>query len=251
MKSQMLTILLLIIGAFFFQPTHQYRLSKRELTEYDLTSFIVSTCSADKIDILIQGLCDQTLQAALLGNFPVLTYYCKTIGVGMSYCNNINRHTIIHQNAEAKRFVYRRLERSLDKNNQLYRKGQDMNIETDLEQKLIMQMCITKTEKSSVDTDLFCNRTLQEVQRGRYPEIKRFCKYHPGSDYCRHVRFYSSSFPGPLLEPSSLLPSSSAHSIIPNINPSFVSSSVFKPSDIESFIDQQRINKEKQESSSL
>jgi len=29
-----------------------------------------------------------------------------------------------------------------------------------------MQKCITNTEKSSVDTDQFCNRILQEVQRG-------------------------------------------------------------------------------------
>jgi hypothetical protein len=243
MKSQMLTIFIIIIGAFFFQPTHQYRLSKRELTEYDLTSFIVSTCSAGKTDMLIQSLCDQTLQSALMGNFPFLTYYCKTLGAGMSYCNNINRHTIINQDARAKeRFVYRRLVRSLNRDNKFYQNGQEMDIETDLEQNLIMQKCITKTEKSSLDTDQFCNRTLQEVQRGRYPEIKRFCKYHPDSDYCQHVRFYSSS--------SLLSSSSSTHSIIPNINPSFVSSSIFKPSDIESIIDQQRINKQKQESSS-
>jgi hypothetical protein len=247
MKSQMFTLLLLVIGAFFFQPTHQYRLSKRELTEFDLTSFIVSTCSADKTDVLIQGLCDQTLQSALMGDFPSLTYYCNIIGAGMSYCNNINRHTIMNQNAGVKpRFVSRRLVRSLNEDNKLYRKGHEMNIETDLEQKLIMQMCITKIEKSSMDMDLFCNRTLEEVQRGRYPEIKHFCKYHPGSDYCRHIRFYSSSLPGPLSEPSSLLLSpSSTHSVIPNINPSFVSSSVSKPSDIESFIDRQRIDKEK------
>jgi len=234
----------MIIGAFFFQPTHQYRLSKRELTEYDLTSFIVSTCSAGKTDMLIQSLCDQTLQWALMGNFPFLTYYCMTIGAGMSYCNNINRHTIINQDAGVKRFVYRRLARSLNRDSELYRKGQEVDIETDLEQKLIVQKCITKTEKSSVDTDQFCNRTLQDVQRGRYPEIKRFCKYHAGSDYCQHVWFYSSSSHWP----STLL---SSHSIRPNINPSFVSSSVFKPSDIESITDQQRINKQKQELSSL
>jgi len=247
MKSQMLTLILLVNGAFFFQPTHQYRLSKRELTEYDLTSFIVNTCSADKIDMLIQNLCDQTLQSALMGNFPFLTYYCKTIGAGMSYCNNINRHTIMNQNAGAeKRFVYRRLARSLNEDNKPSEERQER------EPKWIIQNCIIKTEQSSVDIDQFCNRTLQDVQEGRYPEIKRFCKYHPGSDYCRQVRLYSSSFPWPLLQPSSLLSSSSlsTHSIRPDINPSFVSSSVFKPSDIESIIDHQRINKQKQESSS-
>jgi hypothetical protein len=247
MKSQMLTLLLLVIGAFFFQPTHQYRLSKRELTEYDLTSFIVSTCSAHKTDMLIQGLCDQTLQSAIMGNFPFLIYYCKTIGAGMSYCNNINRHSMVNQNDDAKTFVYRRLVRSLNKDNQLYRKGQEMNIETDLEQKLIMQMCIPETEKSSVDTDKFCNRTLQAVHQGRYPEIKRFCKYHPGINYCRHVRFYSLLLSWPSLESSPLSSSSSSIDSIPSdINPSFVSSSVFKPSDIESIIDQQRINNQKQ-----
>jgi hypothetical protein len=236
----------MIIGAFFFQPTNQYRLFiKRELTEYDLTSFIVSTCSAGKTDMLIQSLCDQTLQSALMGNFPALAYYCKTIGAGMSYCNNLNRYTIINQDDGVKqRFVSRRLARSLNRDNKLHRKGQEVDIETDLEQKLIMQKCITNTEKSSVDTNQFCNRILQEVQRGRYPEIKRFCKYHAGSDYCRHVWFYSSSSHWP----STLL---SSHSIRPNINPSFVSSSVFKPSDIESITDQQRINKQKQELSSL
>jgi len=243
MKSQMLTVLLLIIGAFFFQPTHQYRLSKRQLTEYDLTSFIVSTCSARKLDMLIQNLCDQTLQSALMGNFPFLIYYCKTIGVGMSYCKGMNRHTITDQNAGAKRLAYRRQLRSLNGDNKLYQKEQEMDIETDLEQKMIMQMCLTKTEKSSVDTDQFCNQTLQAIQQGRYPEIKHFCKYHLGSDYCRHVWSYSSSFSWPLLESSSILSSPSIDSIIPNINPSFVSSSVSEPSDI----DQQRINKQQQE----
>jgi len=246
MKSQMLTLLLMIIGAFFFQPTHQYRISKRELTEYDLTYFIANTCSADKIDVVIQSLCDQTLQSALMGNFPFLTYYCKTIGAGMSYCNNINRHAIFNQNAGDKRFVYRRFARSLNEDNKLYRKGQEMNIETDLEQKLIMQMCMAKTEKSSVDMDQFCNRTLKEVQRGRYPEIIRLCKYHPSSDYCRHVRSYSSLFSWPSSgsspSSSSLLSLSSTHAAIAHINPSFVSSSIPKFSAIESIIDQQRIN---------
>jgi len=246
MKSQMLTLILLINGAFFFQPTHQSDPSKRELTEYDLIRFIVNTCSADKTDMIIQGLCDQTLQSALMGNFPFLIYYCKTIGVGMSYCNNINRHTVINENDGAKGFDYRRLVRSLNEDKKFYRKGQEMNIETDLEQKMVMQMCIKKTEKSSVDTDQFCNRTLQEIQRGRYPGIKRFCKYHPGFDYCRHVRYYSSLFSRPLSESSSLLPSSK-DSIRPNIKPSFVSSSVFKPSDIETIIDHQRINNQKQQ----
>jgi len=240
MKSQMLTLILLIIGAFLFQSTHQYHPSKRELTEYDLINFIVSTCSADKTDTIIQGLCDQTLESALMGNFPLLMYYCKTIGVGMSYCNNINRHTIINQNDGAKRFVYRRLVRSLNEDKKLYQKGQEMNIKTDLEQNMIIQMCIKKPEKSSLDTDQFCTRTLQKVQRGRYPGIKRFCKYHPDFDYCRHVRFDSSLLSWPLSESSSLLSSSSStDSIRHNIKPSFVSSSV-------SDIDQQRINNQKQ-----
>jgi len=150
------------LASFFFQPTHQNRLSKRELTEYDLISFIVSTCSADKTDMLIQGLCDQTFQSALMGNFPFLTYYCKTIGAEMRYCKNMNRHTIINQNDEAKRFVHHRPVRNLNGDKKLYRKEQELNIENDLEQKMIMQMCI-KTEKSSVDMDKFCNRTLHEI----------------------------------------------------------------------------------------
>jgi len=244
MKSQMLTILLLIIGAFFFQPTHQYRLSKRELTEYDLTSFIVSTCSASKTDMLIKSLCDQTLQSALMGNFPFLTYYCTTLGAGMSYCNNINRHTIINQDAEAKqRFVYRRFARSLNGDNKLYRKGHEMDIKTDLKQKLIMQKCIKKTEKSSMEMDQFCNKALQEVQQERYPETKRFCKFNPDSNYCRHIWFHSSPFPW-LPSPSSSS-STTTHSTLLKLNPLLVSSSVFEPSDIESNTNQQRINKEK------
>jgi hypothetical protein len=245
MKSQMLTLLLLIIGALFFQPTHQYRLSKRELTEYDLISFIVGTCSADQTDMLIQNLCDQTLQSALMGNFPFLTYYCKTIGAGMNYCNNINRHTVINQNVGAKRFIYRRLARNLNEDNKSPQKGQEMDTETDLKQKLIMQVCLTKTGKTLVDTDQFCDRTLQEVQQGRYPEIKRLCKSHPGFDYCRQVQSYSSTFSWPLSKSSSLLSSSATDSIMPNINPSFVPSSGSKMSDIESTIDQQRINNQK------
>jgi len=75
-----------------------------------------------------------------------------TIGAGMSYCNNINRHTIINQDAGVKviylprkksyflfistylyqRFVYRRLARSLNRDSELYRKGQEVDIETDV-----------------------------------------------------------------------------------------------------------------------
>ncbi|CAF2333532.1 unnamed protein product [Rotaria sp. Silwood2] len=245
MKSQMFALLLLVISAFFFQSTHQYRLSKRELTEYDLTSFIVSTCSADKTDMFIQNLCDQTLQSALMGNFPILTYYCKTIGVEMSYCNNINLHTVSNQNVEAKRFVSRRFVRSLNEDKKLYHKGQEINNDIDLEEKLIMQLCMTKTEKSSIDTDKFCNRTLHEVLQGRYPEIKRLCKYHPSFDYCRRIRSYSLLLSWPLLKSLSLL-SSSAYAITPDVNPLFMPSSASKSSDIESFIDQQRINDEKQ-----
>lgn len=242
MNSQMLTISLMIISAFFFQPTHQYRLSKRELTEYDLTSFIVSTCSAGKTDMLIQGLCEQTLQSALMGNFPFLTYYCNTIGAGMSYCNTLNRQIALNQNTGTKRFVYRRNVRSLNEdNNNMDSKEQDMNIENKLGEKLIIEKCITKSAERSEDTDQFCNRTLKQVHQGQYPEIKRFCKYYLGSDYCRHVRLYSLSFPWPLLQSSSLLSSSSqtaaAASKVHSNTPSFVSSSISKPSDSKILID--------------
>jgi len=245
MKSQMLTLLVLTIGACCFQPTHQYRLSKRELTEYDLISFIVGTCSIDQSDLLIQNLCDQTLQSALMGNFPFLIYYCKTIGAGMSYCNNINRHTVINQNVEAKRLIYRRSARSLNEDKNSLEKGQEMDFGTDLEQKLIMQICIPKAAKTSIDTDQFCARTIQEVRQGRYPEIKRLCMYHLASDYCQRVQSSASSFSWPLSESSSLLSSASSDSIIPNNNPSFVPSSGSKMSDIESTIDQQTVNNQK------
>ncbi|CAF3579978.1 unnamed protein product [Rotaria sordida] len=114
MKSQIFILLLLIINVFFFQPTHQHRLSKRELTEYD-----------------------------------------------------------------------------------------------------------------------------------QYPEIKRFCKYHPGFDYCRRIQSYSLLLFWSSPKSSSLLSSSPKDSITPDVNPWFVPSSASKSSDIESFIDPQRINKEK------
>jgi hypothetical protein len=247
MKSQMFNLFLLIFGAVFFQPTHQYRLSKRELTEYDLTSFIVGTCSADKNDMLIQNLCDQTLQSALMGDFPFLTYYCKTLGVGMSYCNSLNQQIITNQNDGVKRFTYRRLVRNLNEGNKVHRKEQEMNIETNLEPVMIIEACITKPEKNSLTIDQFCNRTLQAIQQGQYPEIKYLCRYYPNSDYCQHVWFYSSSSSfWPLSKLSSDLPSlSSTDSVIPNINPSFVSSSIFKTSDIRS-----KINHQKQQLSS-
>ncbi|CAF4239610.1 unnamed protein product [Rotaria socialis] len=245
MKSPMITLILLIINAFFFQPTHQYRLSKRELTEFDLTSFIVSTCSADKTDMLIQNLCDQTLQSALMGDFPILTYYCKTIGVGMNYCNNINQNMVNNENVRAKRFTYRRFARSLNEDRKTYHTGQEMDNHIDLEQKLIMQLCMTTTEKTVVDTDQFCNRTLEQVLRGRYPEIARLCKYHPDFDYCRNLRSYSLLFSLPLTKSSS-----ATNPITSNMNPWLVPSSASsKLSDNESFTDQQRINKYKHLSS--
>jgi len=253
MKSQMFILCLLIIGVLFFQPTHQYRSSKRELTEYDLTSFIVGTCSSDKNDLLIQNLCDQTLESALMGNFPFLTYYCKTLGVGMSYCHSINRQTITNQNTEAKRFAYRRLARSLIGDNKLHRKGQVMNRETDFTEKMIVSRCILSTEKSSLDNDQFCNRTLPAIQQGRYLIIRHICMYYPSTNnYCQLVRYYSTLYSDPLSKLSSPLPSlSSTHSPIQSNNPSFVSSSVVKPSDIDSIVDQQRINKQQEQQLSL
>jgi len=239
MKSQVLTLLLLTIGALLIQSTHQYRLRKRELTEYDLTHFIVNTCSADKIDTIIQNLCDQTFQSALMGNFPFLTYYCKMIGSGNRYCDNINQHTFADQNIGAKRFVSRRFVRSLNKD---YQKGQEMDIDIDLEQKMIIQMCMTKTDKSSIETHRFCNKTLKEIQRGRYPEIKRLCKFYPGINYCRHVLSFSSLVSWPLSEESSSL-LSSLSSATPDTYISSVPLESSKSSDVESIIDQQRMNK--------
>jgi hypothetical protein len=242
MKSQVLTLLLLTVGALLFQTTHQYRLQKRELTEYDLTSFIVNTCSADKIDMLIQNLCDETLRSALMGNFPFLIYYCKVIGSGNRYCENMNQHTLADQNIEAKRFTPHRLVRSLNKDKKSNRKGQETDTDIDLKQKKIIQMCMTKTDKNSIGIHRFCNQTLKEIQRGRYPEIKRLCQFHPDSNYCRHILSFSSSFSWPLLEESSSLLSSST-SNTPNINLSSVPLESSKSSDVESVIDQQRMNK--------
>jgi hypothetical protein len=243
MKSQVLTLLLLTIGILLFQSTHQYRLQKRELTEYDLTSFIVNTCAAEKIDMLIQNLCDQTLQSALMGNFPFLLYYCKMIGSGNRYCDNINRHRLADQNVEAKRFTSHRFVRSLNKDTKSNRKGQETDTDIDLKQKMIIQTCMAKTDKNSIGMHRFCNQTLKEIQRGRYPEIKRLCKFNPDFNYCRHVLSFSSSFSWPLLEESSSLLSSSSPSTTPNIYLSSVSLESSKSSDVESIIDQQEMNK--------
>jgi hypothetical protein len=248
MKSQVLTLLLLTIGAFLFQSTHQYRLHKRELTEYDLTSFIVNTCSADKIDMIIQNLCDQTLQSALMGNFPFLTYYCKMIGSGNRYCDNINRYTLADQNIGVKRFIYRRFARSLTDDDKSNQEEQETDTDIDLEQKRIIHMCMTKTDKSSMGTHRFCNRTLKEIQRGRYPEVKRLCKSNPGFNYCRHVLSFSSLFSWPLSQASTSL-LSSLPSTTPNINFSSIPLEFSKSSDVESVIDQQRMNKNKNKSS--
>jgi hypothetical protein len=217
MKSQVLTLLLLTIGVLLFQSTHQYRLQKRELTEYDLTSFIVNTCSADKLDVLIQNLCDQTLESALMGNFPFLTYYCKMLGSGNRYCENINRHTIAEdQNIETKRFI-----RSLKKT----------DTDLDLKQRKIIALCMVKADKNSLETHRFCDQTLKEIQQGQYPEIKHLCKSHHDFNYCRHVLSYS------LLEESSSLLSS------PDINLSSVPLESSKLSDVESMINPFEMNK--------
>jgi hypothetical protein len=162
MKSQVLTLLLLTISVLLFRSTHQYRLQKRELTEYDLTSFIVNTCAADKLDVLIQNLCDQTLESALIGNFPFLTYYCKMIGSGNRYCDNINRHTATDQNIEAKRFT-----RSLNKNKKSHQKGQETHTDRDLKQKKIIALCMaSNTDKYSWGIHRFCDDTLKAIQQG-------------------------------------------------------------------------------------
>jgi hypothetical protein len=234
MKSEVLTLLLLTTGAFLFQSTHQYRIFKRELTEYDLTKFIVNTCSAEKVETIIQNLCDQTLQSALMGNFPFLTYYCKTIGVGMRYCGNLNQQTDLSQSDGAKRFVYRRFVRSLNEDSRSQRGGHASDIELDLEQKRILQMCLTKSEKSSIGTRHFCNEKLQEAQRGRYPEVTRLCKSHPAFAYCQRVLSYSPSFSWPLSTSSSLSLSTMPNNILSSIPSS--------SSAIESVIDHHRIN---------
>jgi hypothetical protein len=242
MKSQVLTLLLLTIGAHLLPSTHQYQIRKRALTEYDLTSFIVNTCSAVKVDIIIQNLCDQTLESALMGNFPFLTYYCKMIGSGNRYCENINRYTLAEQNVNPKRSLSRRFVRSLMKDKTSYRKEQKIDTDIDLEQKAIVQICMTTTDKSSIEMQRFCNRTLTEIQQGRYPEIKRLCKSHPGFNYCQDALSFSSLFSSSLSkESSSLL--SSLPSITSNSHHSSVPLESSKSSDVGSIINQQRMNK--------
>lgn len=233
MKPHMFTLCLLIIGVFFFQPTHQYRLSKRELTEFDLTSFIVTTCSGEKIDMLIQNLCDQTLQSALMGNFPYLIYYCTTIGDGTRYCHNINRYTLLNQDVGTKkRSVSRRLARSLNNEEKEFaEQGQAMGSKIDSDLKLIMQICMSTTmKKISWETIEFCNRTLHE----RYPEMIELCKIYPDVESCRLVQFYSSLTSRPF---------EATRSMPAKVKPAYLSS-------IESNMDQAAMKRNKQEPSS-
>jgi len=244
MKSQVLTLLLLTAGAFLFRSTHQSRLFKRELTEYDLTNFIVNTCSAEKTEAIIQNLCDQTMQSALMGSFPFLLYYCKTIGAERRFCGDLNRQTDTIQSDGAKRFAYRRFVRSLNnEDNRSNRGGQESGIESDLEQKMILQICLTNTEKRSSGTRRFCNQKLQEAQRGRYPEITRLCNSHPAFAYCRRVLSYSPSRSWPLSTSSSSFSTSLPLSTTPN---SILSSVPSSSSAIESVTDYRRINNNEQ-----
>ncbi|CAF1084496.1 unnamed protein product [Adineta ricciae] len=185
MNSPLFTVLLLILGVVFFQPTHQYRLSKREITEDVLFDYIVKTCSADNTAEPFQKLCDQTLRSALMGAFQPLTNYCQQSGAGMRYCKDLNRQMVINQNARAKKFLFRRLARTVHED-------QEMNTEPDLEQELIMQMCIIETGKNSVDMNQFCERKASEIQQGQFPRIELLCKSYPDSRYCQQIQAYVS-----------------------------------------------------------
>ncbi|CAF0920245.1 unnamed protein product [Adineta ricciae] len=242
MKSQVLTLLLLTIGAHLFQSTHQYRLRKRELTEYHLTSFIVSSCSADKIDMFTQTLCDQTLQSALMGQFPVLMYYCKVMGSGSRYCDNLNRYQLALENVATKRFASRRFVRAIPENKRSYRKKPTSHTGTDFDQNLL-RVCMEKTDESPVIIHRICNHTLDAIEQGQYPEIKQLCKSHPGSSYCRVV--LSSALQNFL--PSSKELSSSLSSLpspyAPDSHLTSVKFDSLKMSDVDSNVDQQRMNK--------
>ncbi|UJR13400.1 hypothetical protein I4U23_000415 [Adineta vaga] len=242
MKSQMLTLLLLTIGAHLLQSTHQYRPRKREITEYDLTNFIVGSCSADQVDTIIQNLCDQTLQSALMGQFPFLLFYCKEIGSGNRYCDNLNRYILAMKNVGTKRFVSRRFVRTIDENNKSSRETQENHANTDLEEKLILRLCMTKMDKSSMRVQRMCNQTLDAIEQGRYPEIKQFCKSQPGSDYCHDVLSLSSINSRPSSKESSSY-FSSLRSHAPDSHLKSVPFESLKMSDVDSVIDQQRMNK--------
>lgn len=180
MKSQVLTLLFLTIGSLLFQSTHQYRLQKREITEYDLTNFIVNTCAADNNDMIIQNLCDQTLQSAIMGNFPVLIYYCKMIGRGNRYCDNLNQY---HHPTEAKRFTARRIARNTQKINRL---EQETDTNIDLKSQEIIRKCLNKSNR-------FCEKKLEEIRQGQYPDITKFCQKHSEMKFCQHLLLSSWS----------------------------------------------------------
>jgi len=160
------------------------------------------------------------------------------IGSGNRYCDNINRHSLADQTNGDKEFMSRRFARSLNEDSESDRNGQETDTDIDLEQEMVKDMCMKKMGKSSIGTRRFCNRTLKEIQRGRYPEIKRLCKSHPDSNYCRNLLSFTSLFSWPLSEESSSLPS-----VTPSINRSFAPLESSKSSDVESVIDQQRMNK--------
>lgn len=92
-------------------------------------------------------------RSSSLQTFPFLTYYCQTIGAGMSYCDDVNRHMATKESAGAKvidtrarqvhraplrprlllqSFAYRRLARSLRAEHPGNAAAPDMKTDTDV-----------------------------------------------------------------------------------------------------------------------
>lgn len=234
MKFHLFNLLLLIITICFFQSTSQYRISKRQLTEYDLANFIINTCSSGRLDNIIQKLCDDTMESALIGGFPYLIYYCETMDSGTDYCRNINKQIALRQDIKAERLVNRRHVRSLDQEEVFTEQIPKMDYQIDVELNSNIQTCMKKLHEKAVDAFEFCFRTLEE----RYTEIDRFCKQYPKFHYCQLVGLPTPSYYGSL---------TSSHSAPAKVKPLIFSSPKQQQNDDNASHDQQNIKLNEQQ----
>lgn len=183
MKFHLFNLLLLIITICFFQSTSQYRISKRQFTEDHLVNFIISTCSPGQKDFVIQNLCYQTMESALIGGFPYLVNYCEKIDSEADFCRDINKQIALRQDIKEERLVNRRHVRSLNQEEVFTEQIPKMDYQIDVELNSNIQLCMKKLHEKARDAFEFCFRTLEE----RYSEIDRLCKKDPKFDYCQLV----------------------------------------------------------------
>lgn len=163
----------------------QNQLKKRQITEFDLTNFIVESCSADKIDTIIENLCDQTFQSALIGNFPSLISYCRISGRGQRFCHLITEQTskIDIENSKDLSSIpqHRKLQKQIQKKNLIKKNDRD------LETEMIFEICLNNDETISIEITHLCNETLLLIRQGNYSSMRNLCKNHDESSFCHSI----------------------------------------------------------------